>query len=135
MSISTFISFNHLCDLFKISLNTSIFTFDHFTKIKSNKKLTNGLYHRCADIIEDIHQISNKINNTNRLILLINCIVESFELCRKYEKKNKVKRFLLSSYYKKKFLEKHIELYLFFLEFNKSIYISNNLSICQIEIQ
>jgi len=96
------------------------FTSDSIDDLELTEKLTRELYKTCCDAAEDLMQINLTLRNTGRARILLDCIAECLEFCRKYEKKNKIKKFFTSRSDKKKFFFQRIKMHTCFIEFCES---------------
>jgi len=93
-----------------------------------NSNLSKDLYHRCCDIAEDLQQIEYRIVNTGRAKRLTDSIEDALELCKKYDKKNCIKKFISSSSDKSEFQMKHIIIHFHFSELCMSSFLTSEFS-------
>ena len=101
------------------------YTKNGIANLEFNRSLSKDLYSRCCDIAEDLQQIEYRIINTGRAQILRTSVEHAIELCKKYDKKNKVKRFFSSTSDKKVFEMQHIILHLHFVELCCSTFLTD----------
>lgn len=95
---------------------------DNNDNIKKNTELTEYLYNRCTAISETLEGLSSHEINNISFDRLLNQLEISEKLCIKYEKKNKIIRFIFSGSYKKQFYERHMYISYFYNDYiNKLI--------------
>lgn len=101
------------------------YTNDNIGNMSFNHELSRELYSRCCDAIEDLQQIKYNILKTGRAKMLLESIESALELCKKYDKKNKIKRFISSISYRKEFQMKHIIIHIYFTELCMSLFLTS----------
>lgn len=135
MAIGSSIPIDLLCNSMGYIYKGYDFTSDSLDNLKLTEKLTKELYKACSNAAEDLMQIDVTLRNTGRAKKLLDCIIESLKLCKKYEDKNKIKKFINSKSDKKRFFYQRLKLYIYFVDLTQSALLTKKHTNSMIEIE